>query len=159
MGATKIMVIRHAEKPGNYNGMRYSGVNNLGTTAGDNGAKHLITLGWERAGALVTLFAPSWGPKASILATPQFLFASNPFSKKRNRNIRAIMRHDMLVPPIRIERTSQKKRHAWQQEIYLSAVGAGRSIKKRAGLARFSEVPLTSWFVEHALPSMLKPLF
>ena len=31
MGATKIMVIRHAEKPGIYNGSQYAGVNNLGT--------------------------------------------------------------------------------------------------------------------------------
>ncbi len=30
MGATKIMVIRHAEKPGSYNGVQYAGVNNLG---------------------------------------------------------------------------------------------------------------------------------
>jgi hypothetical protein len=77
MGATKIMVIRHAEKPGNYNGAQYAGVNNLGTVAGNDGAKHLVTLGWERAGALVTLFVPPWGPKTS-LATPQFLFASDP---------------------------------------------------------------------------------
>jgi hypothetical protein len=81
MGATKIMVIRHAEKPGNYDGVRYSGVNNLGTIAGDNGKKHLVTRGWERAGALVTLFAPPWGPKTPSLATPQFLFASDPAAK------------------------------------------------------------------------------
>jgi hypothetical protein len=56
-------------------------VNNLGTVAGDGGAKHLVTLGWERAGALVTLFAPPWGPKAPSLATPQFLFASDPIAK------------------------------------------------------------------------------
>ena len=37
MGATKIMVIRHAEKPG-----QYAGVNNLGTVAGVDGAKHLV---------------------------------------------------------------------------------------------------------------------
>ena len=77
MGATKIMVIRHAEKPGPYNGAHYAGVSNLGDVAGSDGAKHLVTLGWERAGALVTLFAPPWGPK-SPLATPKFLFASNP---------------------------------------------------------------------------------
>jgi hypothetical protein len=81
MGATKIMVIRHAEKPGNYNGVQYSGVNNAGTIAGDNGAKHLVTLGWERAGALVTLFAPPSGPRSPSLATPQFLFASDPTPK------------------------------------------------------------------------------
>jgi hypothetical protein len=82
MGATKIMVIRHGEKPGSYEGAQYAGVNNLGTVAGDNGAKHLVTLGWERAGALVTLFAPPWGPKTPLLATPQFLFASDPIAKQ-----------------------------------------------------------------------------
>ncbi len=49
--------------------------------AGDGGAKHLTTLGWERAGALVTLFSAPWGPK-SLLATPQFLFASDPTAKQ-----------------------------------------------------------------------------
>jgi len=80
MGATKIMVIRHGEKPGSYNGQQYAGVNNLGTVAGNDGTKHLVTLGWERAGALVTLFAPPRGPKPS-LATPQFLFASDPTAR------------------------------------------------------------------------------
>ena len=73
MGATKIIVIRHAEKPSGYNGTQYAGVNNLGTVAGGAGAKHLVTLGWERAGALITLFAAPWGPKnsfAGYLAIP-----------------------------------------------------------------------------------------
>jgi hypothetical protein len=70
MGAVKIMVIRHAEKPGGYNGAQYAGVNALGTVAGDLGAKHLVTLGWQRAGALVTLFAEPWGPKLPSLAPP-----------------------------------------------------------------------------------------
>jgi hypothetical protein len=81
MGATKLMVIRHAEKPGAYGGAQYDGVNNLGTVAGDDGAKHLVTFGWERAGALVTLFAAPWGPKTPSLATPEFLFASDPTAK------------------------------------------------------------------------------
>jgi hypothetical protein len=80
MGATKIMVIRHAERPDSYNGAQYAGVNNLGTVADNDGTKHLVTLGWKRAGALVTLFATPWGPKTS-LATPQFLFASDPIAK------------------------------------------------------------------------------
>jgi hypothetical protein len=80
MGATKIMVIRHAEKPGVYNDTAYSGVDEFGTVAGAAGAKHLVTLGWERAGALITLFAEPWGPKTP-LATPKFLFASNPDAK------------------------------------------------------------------------------
>jgi hypothetical protein len=79
MGATRIMVIRHAEKPGIYNGTQYDGVNLTGEIAGVNGSKHLITTGWQRAGALVTLFAPPWGPKPGLDA-PTHLFASNPES-------------------------------------------------------------------------------
>ena len=47
--------------------------------AGANGSKHLITTGWQRAGGLVTLFAPPWGPKPG-LDTPAHLFASDPES-------------------------------------------------------------------------------
>jgi hypothetical protein len=77
-GATKIMVIRHAEKPDTYSGQQYQGVDPTGANCGNNGAKDLVTLGWERAGGLVTLFAPPWGPKAPTLATPQYLYAADP---------------------------------------------------------------------------------
>ena len=50
MGATKIMMIRHPEKPGLYIGRAYSGVDEFGTVSGAAGAKHPVTLGWERAG-------------------------------------------------------------------------------------------------------------
>jgi len=80
MGATRIMIIRHAEKPGTYGGKRYDGVNLAGDIAGTNGAKHLVVPGWQRAGALVTLFAPPWGPKPG-LDTPAHLFASDPQSQ------------------------------------------------------------------------------
>jgi hypothetical protein len=92
MGATKIMVIRHAERPGTYYegkqfyranpagdsaGTRFYGVNPTGDAADKEGRKHLITLGWQRAGALVPLFVKPWGP-ADGLATPDHLFASDP---------------------------------------------------------------------------------
>jgi hypothetical protein len=79
MGATRIMIIRHAEKPGIYNGTSFFGVNPTGDIAGKDGSKQLITTGWQRAGALVTLFAPPWGPKPG-LGTPAWLFASDPES-------------------------------------------------------------------------------
>jgi|SRR5271157_234042 len=84
MGATKIMIIRHAEKPDTYCKKAYSGVSQHGSKCGKAGDECLVTLGWERAGALVTLFASPWGPKqqsvpdASTLLTPTTLFASNP---------------------------------------------------------------------------------
>ena len=79
-GATTIMVIRHAEKPGTYNGERYAGVNATGTVCGKDAARHLTTVGWERAGGLVSLFAPPWGPQRG-LDTPQYLYAADPDSK------------------------------------------------------------------------------
>jgi hypothetical protein len=79
IGATRIMVIRHAEKPDTYNGTAYDGVNAAGTVCGNTAKEHLVTLGWQRTGGLVSLFAPPWGPRQG-LSTPQFLFASDPTS-------------------------------------------------------------------------------
>lgn len=74
MGASKIMIIRHAEKPASYNNLAYKGI----LPSGEESSKSLVTLGWERAGALVTLFAQPWGPAAPFLQSPDVLFASDP---------------------------------------------------------------------------------
>jgi hypothetical protein len=73
-GATTIMVIRHAEKPDSYNGTEYTGV----TAIGSADPESLVTIGWQRAGALVTLFAPPLGSKTLALPQPQFIYAANP---------------------------------------------------------------------------------
>jgi hypothetical protein len=86
MGATKIMIIRHAERPDTYDGKRFYGVNSIGDAGDKKGRKHLITLGWQRAGALVPLFAKPWGP-ARGLATPDHLFASDPEINKNTDDI------------------------------------------------------------------------
>jgi len=71
MPATKIMVIRHAEKP-----------SDDGTIAGvaQDGSKNpeeLVIRGWERAGALVRFFVPRDGRFTDPrLATPNIIFAS-----------------------------------------------------------------------------------
>ena len=54
--ATKIMIIRHAEKPTTTPPV--SGVDINGQQNEDS----LIVRGWQRAGALVALFAPTKGP-------------------------------------------------------------------------------------------------
>jgi hypothetical protein len=65
--ATKVMIIRHAEKPvGQILGINESGVED---------SSSLIPQGWQRAGALVSLFGASSGP----LPTPSYLFAPNVF--------------------------------------------------------------------------------
>ncbi len=75
MGPTKIMIIRHAEKPGTYGGQEYSGNNAFG----DSDAESLVSFGWQRAGGIANLFYPSSGQfQNPDLAAPDFIYASNP---------------------------------------------------------------------------------
>lgn len=78
--ATKIMVMRHAEKPAK-DGAPY-GV----TLEGDRNKESLQPRGWLRAGALANLFAPANGKvQNAALAKPQFLYASKPLPRKGSR--------------------------------------------------------------------------
>lgn len=69
--ATKIMIVRHAEKPatrGSPHGIAIDGKEDK---------ESLIPLGWQRAGALAPFFAPSDGQFTSpLIVSPQKLFAS-----------------------------------------------------------------------------------
>jgi hypothetical protein len=69
--ATKIMLIRHAEKPpGN---PPPHGIN----AKGDHDEESLTVQGWQRAGALAVFFAPSAGLfQSSKIATPATVYAS-----------------------------------------------------------------------------------
>lgn len=73
--ASKIVVIRHAEKPdGNQNGV---------SDTGKSGKEHLTPRGWQRAGALVALFVPPPGsPIREGLRKPDFLYASKSGSQR-----------------------------------------------------------------------------
>src|SRR4051794_20964485 len=84
-GPTTIFVIRHAEKPGQYGAAEYKGVNPPATACGAAATEDLTTLGWQRAGGLVTLFGPPpFGPRKD-LAAPDHLYAANPQEKKSGK--------------------------------------------------------------------------
>lgn len=71
MPATKIMLIRHAEKPSEDG--KVKGV----SATGAPDPEELIVRGWQRSGALVRFFAPRDGAFADRrLATPGAIFAS-----------------------------------------------------------------------------------
>jgi hypothetical protein len=71
---SKIMVIRHAEKPDD----KHAGV----TSHGDPDKASLIVRGWQRSGALVVLFHPTDGPLQNAnLAVPTVIYAANPEPK------------------------------------------------------------------------------
>lgn len=74
------MLIRHAEKPAK-DSAPY-GV----TRKGDRSKESLQIRGWQRAGALAHLLAPSDGHfQHAALAKPQFLFASKPLQRRGSR--------------------------------------------------------------------------
>jgi hypothetical protein len=74
------MLIRHAEKPAK-DAAPY-GV----TAAGERNKESLEVRGWQRAGALAILLAPTNGNfQNAALAQPQFLFASKPLRRKGSR--------------------------------------------------------------------------
>ena len=67
---TKIMIIRHAEKPTPDGAFR-------GVTVGGHHDRHDLSVrGWQRAGALVRFFAPHSGSPKSPISTPSSIFAS-----------------------------------------------------------------------------------
>ena len=69
--ATKIMIVRHAEKP--FARFAPYGV----TINGEPNKESLTVRGWQRAGALANLFAPTNGQfQHRLLAQPQFLYTS-----------------------------------------------------------------------------------
>ena len=74
---SKIMIIRHAEKPP-------KPPNKIGPwdvlADGQSGSgKSLIVQGWQRAGALNAFFAPyQTRPSNSAIATPDYIYAANP---------------------------------------------------------------------------------
>lgn len=81
--ATKVMLIRHAEKP--LGSSPVSGV----SPEGERDKESLTVRGWQRAGALAHLFAPSDGRFPDpALARPQFLYASK--AKKQNGSRRPL---------------------------------------------------------------------
>lgn len=72
--ANRIMIIRHAEKPPDDPTQTPFGV----TALGQQDKESLIVRGWQRAGGLVSFFAPQQqaGFQNPAIVTPQFIYAS-----------------------------------------------------------------------------------
>jgi len=78
--APKILLIRHAEKP--------DGVSTGVSPSGAADEKSLTVRGWQRAGALVCLFAPREGlTQVAALEAPRFLFASHSSSRRPEQSV------------------------------------------------------------------------
>jgi hypothetical protein len=101
---SKIMIIRHAEKPPSIGGP-------FGVTAdGDQDVESLTIEGWQRAGALACFFAPTHAPlQIAKIATPQFLFASE--SKSGGGSSRPLETITPLASKLALTPTTHKKSH------------------------------------------------
>ncbi len=166
MGPTKIMIIRHAEKPGTYGGNEYGGINLLG--ASDN--ESLITLGWERAGGVASLFNPTNGQfQNAELAVPNFIYASNPATAGKEPRQRPYQTISALAAKLKLTpNTSFDKDHykhsdgmvasvlaqsgtvliSWQHEDIWQGPGQDsvlNELLKKTGTANFSNLPTQPW--------------
>ncbi len=83
--ATKIMIIRHGEKPTDNDDVK--GV----AEDGRHDPDELSVRGWQRAGALVRFFSPRNGHFSQAeLATPELIFAADPASGKSRRSAHTV---------------------------------------------------------------------
>jgi hypothetical protein len=83
MSTTKIMLVRHAEKPTD----KAQGVD----PNGSNNTEALIVQGWQRAGALIGLFSPAPGQTCRPgIATPHALFASGSASERPQQTLQPL---------------------------------------------------------------------
>ena len=108
------MVVRHAEKP-DKDFVPY-GV----TRKGVRDKESLQIRGWQRAGALIGLFAPPSGHMNASLAKPQFLYASKPLRRRGSR--RPIQTLVPLEEKLGIEINSEFPRSDFElllEEVYL----------------------------------------
>jgi hypothetical protein len=74
MAPTKIMLIRHAEKPDDTGAVL--GVDETGRV----NPNQLSVRGWQRAGALVRFFAPSAQANSTGIESPSAIFACKPYN-------------------------------------------------------------------------------
>ncbi|MGG1948113.1 hypothetical protein AB1286_25460 [Trinickia sp. NRRL B-1857] len=115
MSTTKIMLIRHAEKPvDNLVGVGLDGTAN---------AEDLIVQGGQRAGALIGLFDPPAGKGCRTgLATPQHLFAAG--VGKHSESLRPEHTIDPLSAKLKIE-TDTRYLKGDEGKLAVAAMAAG----------------------------------
>ncbi|HJV65459.1 MAG TPA: hypothetical protein VJ550_07000 [Geomonas sp.] len=106
--AGKIVIIRHAEKPAKDGGPPF-GVDANGQSNDDS----LSPLGWQRAGALMVLFAPARGSlQDSALAVPRHFFACG--EEKGRKRLRPVQTVTLLAERVgtTVDRRFQKGEEA-----------------------------------------------
>jgi hypothetical protein len=116
--ATKIIILRHAEKPAKDNAPY--GV----TRKGERSKESLSVRGWQRAGALTSFFTPANGdlPHPS-LAIPQFLYASKPLRRKGSR--RPLETITPLAEKLAVEINSEFQRAEFEKMVKAASAQAG----------------------------------
>jgi hypothetical protein len=106
--ATKIMLVRHGEKPDKHESIH--GID----SKGEHDRNELSTRGWQRSGALVRFFNPANEKFAHpALAKPDFIFAENPFghakSERALNTVRALADSLRLRVNLKHQKGDEKK--------------------------------------------------
>ncbi|MBI5938028.1 MAG: hypothetical protein HY850_09295 [Betaproteobacteria bacterium] len=131
----KIMIVRHAEKPGPYGDKNavYFGVDQNGSAD----EKSLVTLGWQRAGGLASLFAPNKPLQAtasSLLEPPTAIYASDPIATKKEPSQRPFQTVSALASKLGITVDTKYKGEDFKD-----------MVSEVLGMSKTKDVVLISW--------------
>ena len=152
MGVRKIMIIRHAEKPGTYgtDKLQYAGINSLGARDDES----LVTLGWERAGGIANLFCPSNGNfQNTELAQPDYIYAASPASKPViDPRTGALVEHASSQRPFQTISTLYSKMNMAPANLNISFDKSDYAGVITSVLSLFAQTVLIAWQHEDILP-------
>jgi hypothetical protein len=139
---SKIMIIRHAEKPPNP--PNKSGPWDVQVNGQPGKGKSLIVPGWQRAGALNAFFAPYKAkPENKKIATPDYIYAASP-TKESQRPFET-------VTPLA---AWLKYAQGTPQFSVNFSVGGGEEALAQSVLAR-SGVVLICWEYDNIMPNLM----
>jgi hypothetical protein len=137
---TKIMIIRHAEKPPKHGGEPLD----VQASGAPGGGKSLIVPGWHRAGALNAFFAPHQGEPANpAIATPDFIYAASPTDESQ----RPWETVSPLAAWLKYEEGTPQFNAAY-------AIGGGEA-EMVASVLALEGVVLISWEHDNIMPNMM----
>ena len=151
MAPTKIMFIRHAEKPDAASAVR--GVDERGKA----NPNQLSVRGWQRAGALVRFFAPAGGNCAHGIATPSVIFACKPYGAASS--VRPFSTVSPLAAALGIPVNHEISKRAVPALLDAAPGLGGKRVPREEQLPHLIEVPPGAGAVEYPneIETVLRP--
>jgi hypothetical protein len=142
---SKIMIIRHAEKPPKHPGK--TGPFDVQEDGSPGNGKSLIVPGWQRAGALNAFFAPyQSSPSNPAIITPNYIYAASPNNESQ--------RPCETVTPL----TAWLKYAQGSTQFNVNYTIGGQEAEMVASALALSGVVLICWEHDNIMPNIMSAI-